>query len=342
MSSMLRLEHLDRAGARAAIIEPLDVYNKQLSDGQSQVTIEGPLVKAILNDLRGVKVTSEQIGERGLQDSIPGSSTAEIETPLLQMVLTRLWDEERNANSNVLRLETFEKLGWAANIVSTYLDSMMSGLTDSERHHAANVFRYLVTPSGSKIAQEVSSLASWTELPEPEVQSILRRLAEMRILRVIHAPEQPERFEIFHDVLAQAILSWRRVFVTQQNEERIRSEEQERIKKDQAEKERRLELERARRLRKAFAALVTIVVIMAAQMVYAFWQRQRANNAGNTIRTLQTEIDRKRVDLEAAQKNLSKARDVADHMRLGQLFVQQRDYADALKEFDQVMALDPN
>ncbi|HYV25037.1 MAG TPA: hypothetical protein VE969_07335, partial [Pyrinomonadaceae bacterium] len=94
LSNMLRLEHLDRDGAKAAIVEPLKVYNQQLTGGQPQITIEDALVKAILNDLRGVKVTSEQTGEGAISDSTPGSSTAVIETPLLQMVLTRLWDEE--------------------------------------------------------------------------------------------------------------------------------------------------------------------------------------------------------------------------------------------------------
>src|SRR5260370_35749337 len=96
-----------------------------------------------------------------------------------------------------------------AKIVLKHLDAMMAWLTDPERDQAANVLRYMVTPSGTKIAQEASALASWSELPEAEVQTILSRLSapDMRILRAMQAPNQPVRFEIFHDVLTRAILA---------------------------------------------------------------------------------------------------------------------------------------
>src|ERR1043166_1453420 len=275
MSNMLRLEHLDSTGARAAIVQPLEVYNQQLHDGQTRVTIEEPLVKAILNDLRGVKVTSEQRGEGALQDSTPGSSTTEIETPLLQMVLTRLWDEERQANSNVLRLKTFETLGRAANIVRTHLDTVMARLNDAERGAAADVLRYMVTPSGTKIAQETSALASWSDLPETKVQDILNRLGapDMRILRTVQAPEQPVRYEVFHDVLARAILDWRSRYVARQQQEKIRQEEEARRAKEQEEAERRREKEKSGLMRRALIILSALLLVTISVMVFALLQR---------------------------------------------------------------------
>jgi len=79
---------------------------------------------------------------------------APIETPFLQMVLTRLWNEERAQGSHALRLSTFESLGRAENIARTHLDTMMGKLTGPESNTAANILRYLVTPAGTKIAQE--------------------------------------------------------------------------------------------------------------------------------------------------------------------------------------------
>jgi len=40
------------------------------------------------------------------------------------------------------------------------------------------------------------------------------------------APGQPVLFEVFHDVLAQAVLNWRRRYVAKQEQEKIRQEEQ--------------------------------------------------------------------------------------------------------------------
>ena len=92
LNNMLRLEHLDRDGAKAAITKPLDVYNRGLTDGQAAVTIEPALVESVLEDLRGAKVTSEQAGQGAVSDSASAAQACEIETPLLQMVMTRLWD----------------------------------------------------------------------------------------------------------------------------------------------------------------------------------------------------------------------------------------------------------
>lgn len=326
MSNMLRLEHLDRAGARDAIVGPLEVYNRQLPDGQTQVSIEDPLVKAILNDLRGVKVTSEQTSEGALQDSSPGSSNAEIETPLLQMVMTRLWDEERQANSNVLRLATFEKLGRAANIARTHLDNMMARLSDSERNDAARVLRYMVTPSRTKIAQEAGALASWAELPEAQVQAILTRLSgpDMRILRTVQAPGRPDQHEIFHDVLAGAILDWRRRYDALRAEERVRQEEQDRIAEEREKAERLEQKKRSRRQSLTIGCLSIVVFVMALVVGFAVWQYVKANHAV----------------AEAKQKNIELESD--RHLQKGVAFTARRRFDEAIQEYDEALRLNPN
>src|SRR6187549_814756 len=124
------------------------------------------------------------------------------------MVMTRLWDEETASGSNELRLKTYESLGRATNIARTHLDNMMANLTGPQLETASRLLRYLVTPTGSKIAQEPSALASWSEVPAAEVEAFLTRLTapDMRILKTVQTPNQPTRYEIFHDVLAPAIL----------------------------------------------------------------------------------------------------------------------------------------
>jgi tetratricopeptide (TPR) repeat protein len=341
MSNMLRLEHLDRDGAKAAIVQPLEVYNQQLKDGQPHVTIEDPLVKAILNDLRGVKVTSEQTGEGALQDSTLGSSTTEIETPLLQMVLTRLWDEEHQANSNVLRLKTFETLGRAASIVRTHLDTVMARLNDAERDEAADVLRYMVTPSGTKIAHETSALASWSELPETKVQNILNRLGapDMRILRTVQAPEQPVRYEVFHDVLARAILDWRSRYVARQQQEKIRQEEQARMAEEQEQAERRREKEKTQLMRRAIISLATLLLITIGVLVFALWQMHHARE--KETEAIRAEEAKRKADADLAELT-NKQFKALQHSNVAQAYLKQKKFDEAVQELDETIKLDPD
>ena len=74
---------------------------------------------------------------------------------------------------------------------------------------AAQVFNHLVTPSGMKIAHGSRDLAAWTGVPEAELATVLTLLARARILRPVHGPGGEPAYEIFHDVLADAVLAWR-------------------------------------------------------------------------------------------------------------------------------------
>src|SRR5262249_4041585 len=106
-----------------------------------------------------------------------------------------------------LRLETLEALGGAEQIVRTHLDSALRALPPDDREVAAAVFRYLVTPSGTKVAHTPADLAEYAALPESRVSEVLGRLSagDVRIAR----PVGEGRYEIFHDALAAPILDWR-------------------------------------------------------------------------------------------------------------------------------------
>jgi WD40 repeat protein len=83
----------------------------------------------------------------------------------------------------------------------------MAALEPEERDIAARAFRYLVTRSRSKIAHSVTDLAEWTDVPPEQLELTLERLSrgDARILR----PVGEGSYEIYHDVLADAILAWR-------------------------------------------------------------------------------------------------------------------------------------
>lgn len=212
LNNLLRLEHLDRPSARAAICKPLLEYNRRLTDGAPPVEIEEDLVDALLDQLRAGKVTLGLTGQGHIQraESVV-EVDARIETPFLQMVLRRIWAQEQNENSHRLRKSTLEKLGGPENIARTHLDKQLGKFSEAERQMTSDLLRYLVTPSGAKIAQECSALASWANLDERKVEWLANQLSspEMRILRAVHAPGEPVRYEIFHDVLARAVVGWR-------------------------------------------------------------------------------------------------------------------------------------
>src|SRR5215211_158286 len=80
----LRLDRLDRDAARAAILGPVERWN-ELFAGDESVTVEPELVADVL------------------AQAASGIETSRIEPPYLQLVMERVWNEERARGSSVLR-----------------------------------------------------------------------------------------------------------------------------------------------------------------------------------------------------------------------------------------------
>ena len=211
--SSLRVNHLDAAAAREAIERPVERFNA-LAAPDERVVLEAGLVAAVIDQVRSGRVVFEQTGRGTHEHGGDDGGSDRIETPYLQLVMTRLWDVEEARGSPTMRVATLAELGGAQEIVRTHLDGALRGLDAQERDTAAALFHQLVTPSGTKIAHAVPDLAEYARRPEPEVRDLLEQLSrpETRILRPVPPPpgeEGPERFEIFHDVLAPAVLAWR-------------------------------------------------------------------------------------------------------------------------------------
>jgi len=275
--SLWRVHALDATSARQAISCPIDEYNRRRTDDQS-VTIEPDLIDAVLDQIRAGQVSLEQAGA-GTLGSAP---TDAYEAPYLQLVMSRLWDHELNAGSQRLRLSSLQELGGAQQIVRTHLDSTLDELEIKDREIAADVFKQLVTPSGTKIALSAVDLGDLIDLPDDagSIEQILETLQPPRIVRHVPPPpgvEGPPRYEIFHDVLAPAILDWR------SREFRARAERD----KLAAERLARSERRKARLWRAV--ALVLIVAVVGALLVDLHKQsnvsksRQLAANAENVL-----------------------------------------------------------
>ena len=265
----LRIDHLDSRQAYDAIVKPVERFNQTLAPGDAPINVEPALAEAVLEQVSAGRVALGGTGKGRVAASDTASSTGErVETPYLQLVMTRLWHEEVDNHSHVLRSSTLERLGGANHIVATHLDSALDALTDAERAAAASIFQFLVTPSGTKIALGLDDLAEYAKLESDEIKPLLVRLSagENRILTpVAPPPDRPAResYQIFHDVLAGAVLEWRNQY--ERTAERAAADARAEEQRQKAEHEAGINARLRRQKRMLIASLIaasTLLVIV--------------------------------------------------------------------------------
>jgi WD40 repeat protein len=252
LDNYLRVEHLDRESAEEAIRKPLERWHEL---GGNAVVPEDALVEAVLKD---VPTGTVLLGAGGSGTVAPENEDA-IETPFLQLVMERLW--EADGASGKLTLATYERLGRAEEIVRTHLDGKMADLGEDDQRVAAKVFQNLVTASGQKVAWTANDLALREKLPKEKVEQVLERLREGRIVRpVAPPPNRPHesRYEIFHDKLADAILTWSTAF----NQEEERAAANKRVL-----------------FLRGVAAVLSLLLVAAAVAIVLFWRERQATKS---------------------------------------------------------------
>jgi WD40 repeat protein len=255
-ANYLRLDHLDRRSAREAVVRPVECFNELTGES---IEVEPELVEAVLDQTAAGRV---DLGTTGRGLAADEAKTGLIEAAYLQLVLERIWEEERSAGSDRLRAATLVSLGGAESIVRAHLRRAVQELTSEQRDVAADVFRFLVTPSGAKIAHGVGDLAEYASVDEGRLVPVLSTLGRERIVRTVDGVgSNGARYEIFHDVLGEAVLAWRR--------------------EQELERERRAAERRHRRL--AIVALVALLALaaMTAVAIYALSQRRDARRSAH-------------------------------------------------------------
>ena len=299
----LRIDRLDRDKGREAIVRPIEQFNRLAAAPGAAFSIEPALVETVLDQVRASGVTSEGAG----LGAVGAREDATIETPHLQLVMTRLWQEERAAGSTALRLATLERLGGASAIVSRHVESALDALSPADREAAARIFQYLVTPAGTKIALGVEDLQANSGLSAEALHALLLRLSagDSRILvSVAPAPDQPnrERFQIFHDVLAQKVLDWRRRYVAaaEQRAAEAMAEEQ----RSRAEKE----ATAAARLRRLLAVAVLLAMTATGLAALAWQQMQEARAQRQNADRLRIVADKGAADADLANRSAEQRR----------------------------------
>jgi WD40 repeat protein len=279
--NLLRLDRLDRESGRSAILGPLARYSELSGE---TFTAEDALVDAVLDE---------------------ASTESGVETPYLQLVLERLWERERAADSHELRLATLSEIGGARAVVREHVQRALERLTLPEQEAAARVVRQLVTPSGRKVSHEASDLAEYADVDADELRGLLETLSRERLVRGVNGtPGAPTRYEIYHDVLGPPILAW-------QTERQLR----------------RLRL-RAREQRRRFLAVIAAgcvaFAIVAGIAIFALVQRSDARTqtrrahgrelAANALNVIQTNPQIS-VQLALRAARLAPGEDTADVLR---------------------------
>jgi WD40 repeat protein len=255
----VRIEHLSRAAARRAIQGPIREWNRRLSPGESPYSLEPALVATVIDAAATGGLTLGQSVPDAASDAPRGER---IEAPFLQLVMERLWRATVSAAARDLTVAQLAQLGGAQQIVENHLLEALGALTAAEQAVAADLFRFLVTRSKTKIAHQATDLAEWTGRSEVEATAVLDALCRGergRILRQVPPPPTgggAMRYELFHDVLAEPILDWRRDY--------------------EQEVGRRAAV---RRFVRIGGVLVALVAVFAALGIWALVQRSEARSA---------------------------------------------------------------
>ncbi len=303
--NVLRLDHLDVDSARAAILEPLAELEAL---GGPHVEAEPELVAAVVDQVASGRIERRLAG-RGIVDG--AAKRGRVEAPYLQLVMERLWEVERERGSNVLRVATLAELGGAGRIVQQHLERALGGLDEPERELVARLFHQLVTPSGTKIAHAVGDLSRYAGESPERLEDLLHTLSSERVVRAVPGRNGGgARYEIYHDVLAGAVLDWG----ARHEAERALVEER----------------EAARRRHRRLAAIIGLALVGLAVMglltAFAFAQRSEAREKAALAQASQLEAEASARVAAAESKAADAARKRSE--RAEEAALVQRDRAD--------------
>ena len=131
-----------------------------------------------------------------------------------------------------------------------------------------------MTPSGTKIAHELSDLADFGGVSVDELRPVLESLGERRIVRSVEEGGGV-RYEIFHDVLAEPVLAWRTAHEADRE-----------LRRQKTESDRR-----HRRLLGVIAVGSVLLAAMAGVTVYALSQRTEAREQAREAKAHQLEAE---------------------------------------------------
>jgi hypothetical protein len=218
MENRYRVQPLSIDAIKEAIREPLAKLDPPFE-------IEPGLVDRIVEDF-----------EARRKDT---ASDDRVEAGYLQLVCQRLWDIEKGNPARCLQLSTYEKEGGIDRIVESHIQRSLKDLLDLDQQHLLYAMtRYLVTPTGAKLALSADDLSDYigehdfsvagrsflaglparrpgtaplkNEFGVKYIQTVADKLCGTSIL-ILRRKTFRDRttYELCHDVLGTVLLRWR-------------------------------------------------------------------------------------------------------------------------------------
>ena len=276
-ANYIRLGYLTRAAARESITRPvLEVWNGE-RPVEDHVTIDDGLADAVLD---GVMKDEPPAGSARKLDgsaSTRADDSDEVEASFLQLVMDRLWRAELDDGSARLRLTTLKKVGGVRQIVRAHFDDALRALSDDEDdiRIATEMFKAMVTASGTKIAWSAPDLANYVSADPARVTAILTSLDHKRIVRSVEAApgSSDPRYEVFHDKFTAPILD----LLNDERHARLetsRKEAEEAAAKSQRDADRNFHIALG-----AVVALLLVILAVGVAVVGLFSARSARNTA---------------------------------------------------------------
>jgi CHASE2 domain-containing sensor protein len=186
--NLIRLEHLSPESATKALEATIENFNASVGEAEA-VQLDPALVEAVVRDVSQVE----------------GTKTF-VRSTYLQLVMRGVWIQARRTGTHDLKLQTLQELGTSEQIVAAHVEEVLAALADDEQRLAAQLFRFLITPSGIRMQMSAQDLAGNVG-SEPEATSkVIEHLVnDGRLLQ----PKGESCYQISYDALADPIAAWR-------------------------------------------------------------------------------------------------------------------------------------
>jgi hypothetical protein len=197
-----------------------------LSDAALVEAVTGPLRVAGHGMTTSERTIDEVLG--GLHNEKSGPEGDRVEAGYFQIVWSHLWNAAKAANSNEITTGLYKRCGGSKGIVNQFVNGTLDSLLPFEAEALCAALRYLILPSGAKMALTIDDLRglildadysatghdlSWGVNPvklsdwlEPALMKLLP--SESPLLRRRVRRERVE-YELLHDLLGPILLQWR-------------------------------------------------------------------------------------------------------------------------------------
>ena len=187
-----RLEELSPASTQQAILQPLKKAGYNFEEG---------LLDELIQDLLDQKTdrNPKQLSQEEQQ-----KSTA---PPYLQIVCLQLWQRDKNDKDKLIRKATYYKAGRAEGLSKNYINSELANFSHAEKQLASRAFDHLISHCGTKMAYTVAVLADTLRCNKNELQKVLNKLEQQRILRSQKRDDETW-YELYHDMFSQGLSEW--------------------------------------------------------------------------------------------------------------------------------------